>query len=249
MYKNNMRFIRLCAFWVWWGLLSVTLSTDSFAQLSGNLTGVTNYIWRGYTKSDSQPALQGNIDYEFKSGFYLGSFVSSVNFADHNYADRSQIEFRPYAGYSHKLSEDWRFNVEWNRYVYDGKVFGQNVDYNDFYFYVHFRDFLTASFAFSENSYQQNHMSFNHEITGRYPITDSIELSSTIGYNKQKKNLSYDYVYWTTGVTMHFSRHVGIDLRYYGATHTAERHAEPFHWQFHPDAVGNRVVFSITAGF
>ena len=229
--------------------LLLTSSAVCYAELRATVTGTTDYFWRGYTKSDNKPSLQGNIDYEFKSGFYFGSFLSSVNFADFGFDNRSKLEFRPYFGYAFQLSEDWRFNTEWNRYIYDGKIFGRQADYNDFYFFAHFRDLLTFSFIFSENSYNQNHMSFSYEMTGRYPITDSLEFSSTLGYNNQKKNLQYDYLYWTSGFTLHFSKNVGIDLRYYGAAHVASKAASPVAWEFEPDAVGNRVLFSITFGY
>jgi len=224
-------------------------SALSHAEFRANLTGATDYFWRGYSKSDKKPVLQGNIDYEFKSGFYFGSFMSSVNFADHDFDNRSKLEFRPYFGYAFQLSEDWRFNTEWNRYIYDGKIFGRHVDYNEFYLNSHFRDVLTMSFFVSENGYNQKHVSFGYEMTGRYPITDSIEFSSSVGYNHQEKNLHYDYLYWTTGFTAHFSRNIGIDLRYYGAVNTVDKPLKPSDWKFEPDAVGNRVLFSITFGF
>ena len=233
-----------------YSLLILTCSVNCYAELSGSLTGTTEYIWRGYSKSDGKPAAQANIDYEFKSGIYLGSFASTVNFADYGFENRSTLEFRPYLGFAYQLSDDWRFNTAWTRYIYDGKIFGQQVDYNEFYFYTHFRDLLTINLNFSENSYQQNRMSFNSEITGRYPITNSIEISSTVGYNKQKKVLQYDYLYWTSGLTVHFSRNIGIDVRYYGGIHASTNKEESLPlWQFHPHVVDNRVVFSITVGF
>jgi uncharacterized protein (TIGR02001 family) len=231
-------------------LLSLAHSVNGYAELSGGLTGTTDYIWRGYSKSDGKPAAQANIDYYFKSGIYLGAFASTVNFADHGFENRSTLEFRPYLGFSHKLSDDWRLNAAWTRYIFDGKIFGQVVDYNEFYLHSHFRDLLTVNVNFSENSYQQNHMSFNAELTGRYPITDSIEISNTVGYNNQKKVLGYDYLHWTSGLTVHFSRNIGIDVRYYGGIHAFSRKEEPYpQWGFHPHVVDNRVVFSITVGF
>ncbi len=218
------------------------------AELNASLTGTTDYFWRGYTKSDKKPSIQANIDYEFKTGFYLGSFLSSVNFADHGFGNRSKLEFRPYFGYAYRIARDWRFNLEWNRYIYNGNIFGRQADYNEFYFVTHFRDLLTLGLAFSENGYNQKHMSFSYEMTGRYPITDSIEFSSTLGYNKQKKNLHYDYIYWASGFTIHFSPNIGIDLRYYGSAHAASEQITSLDWQFEPDAVGNRILFSITFG-
>ncbi len=93
-------------------------------------------------------------------------------------------------------------------------------------------------------------MSFNSEITGRYPVSDSIELSGTLGYNKQKKTLSYDYLYWNSGMTLHFSRHIGIDVRYYGGINTSTTpHEMATSWHFYPHVVDHRVVFSMTIGF
>ncbi|PXW80038.1 uncharacterized protein (TIGR02001 family) [Nitrosomonas sp. Nm84] len=233
-----------------WFLLNLAYSINCYAELSGNLTGATDYMWRGYSKSDGKPVVQANIDYGFKSGVYLGTFASIVNFADHGFENRSTTEFRPYLGFAYKLSDDWRFNIAWTRYLFDGKVFGQVVDYNEFYFYSHFRDLLTINLNFSENSYQQNHMSFNSEITGRYPITDSIEISSTFGYNKQKKVLGYDYLYWTSGLTVYFSRNIGVDVRYYGGIHASSKNEGLYpNWGFHPHVVDNRIVFSISIGF
>lgn len=231
-------------------LLNLVYSVNCYAELTTNLTGATDYIWRGYSKSDGKPVAQTNIDYYFKSGIYLGSFASIVNFSDQGFENRSTAEFRPYLGFAYKLSDDWRFNTAWTRYIYDGKIFGQAVDYNEFYFYSHFRDLLTVNLNFSENSYQQNHMSFNSEITGRYPITDSIEISTTLGYNKQKKVLGYDYLYWTSGLTVYFSRNIGIDVRYYGGIHASSKKESLYpHWEFHPHVVDNRIVFSISVGF
>jgi len=232
------------------GLLFILVYPSSaYAQLSASVTGTTDYIWRGYSKSDGKPAAQLNIDYGFKSGLYLGTFASTVNFADQGFAARSDAEFKPYAGWAYQLSDDWRFNAEWTRYIFTGKIFGQNVDYNEFYLHTHFRDLLSANFSFSENGYQQNHMSFNYEITGRYPITSSIEMSGTFGYSQQKKVLHYDYLYWTSGVTWHFSPNIGVDVRYYSGLDLGAEKEHIAGWQFRPHVVDNRVLFSITVGF
>lgn len=231
-------------------LLFLVYSINSYAQLSGSVTGTTDYIWRGYSKSDGKPAFQANIDYTFSKGLYVGAYGSTVNFADQGYQDRSNLEFIPYAGYAYKLSNDWRFNAEWARYIYDGKIFGQVVDYNLFYFYTHFRDLLTANVNFSENSYQQNHMSYSFEVTGRYPISNALELSTLLGYNNQKKVLTYDYLYWNAGMTLHFSRNIGADARYFGGIETAHQQLNIApHWGFEPHVVDHRIVFSLTFGF
>ena len=232
-----------------WLLLISIQSVNCYAEFNGSLTGTTDHIWRGYSKSDKKPAIQANIDYEFKSGIYLGTVASSVNFSDNGFKSRSNVEFRPYLGWAYKLSDDWRFNTEWTRYIYNGKIFGEKVDYNEFYFYGHFRDLLSANFSFSENGYQQGHMSFNYEITGRYPITDSVEISGTLGYSNQLKILGYDFLYQSVGLTWHVLRNLGVDIRYYKGQEFEPKNEPVLHWQFRPQVIDNRFVFSVTVGF
>ncbi len=233
------------------GILLITIfSIDSYADFSGSVTATTDYIWRGYSKSDRKPALQANIDYEFKSGAYLGVFASTVDFKDSEFRDPSKIEFKPYAGFAYQLADDWRFNVEWTRYIFSGKIFGQNVDYNEFYLYGHFRDLLTVNLGFSENGYQQNHISFNSEISGRYPIAEAIEVSGTFGYSNQTKVLDYDdFLYLNLGLTWYASQNLGIDLRYHRGRHLGKEKKLASGWQFDPLIVHNSIVFSISFGF
>ncbi len=231
-------------------LLIFCVSMTGHADFSGSVTATTDYIWRGYSKSDRKPALQTNIDYEFKSGIYLGAFVSTINFNDDEFKNPSRIEFKPYAGFAYALSDDWRFNIEWTRYIFNGKIFGQTVDYNEFYLYGHFRDLLTVNFGFSENGYQQNHISFNSEVSGRYPIAEAVELSGTLGYSNQTKVLNYDdFVYLNFGLAWYASRNLGLDLRYYKGHYLGKEKEIASGWQFDPKVVHNSVVFSITVGF
>ena len=95
----------------------IFFSAQSIAEfngkLSGSITGATDYIWRGYSKSDGKPVAQGNIDYEFKSGIFLGSSLSTINFADYGYDNRSTLEFRPYLGFAYQLSSFWQQLFLW----------------------------------------------------------------------------------------------------------------------------------------
>ena len=63
------------------------LGQDSPHSFSANIGAVTNYLWRGVTQTDDGPAIQGGVDYAHSSGFYLGTWLSNVDFGtpDPNY--------------------------------------------------------------------------------------------------------------------------------------------------------------------
>jgi uncharacterized protein (TIGR02001 family) len=196
------------------GILIYLAAFPVFADIHGTLTGATNYVYRGYSKTDNNFALQGNLDYQHSSGIYLGTSVSNVNFGDrHDYADSATVEITPYFGYTHQLADDWRVDVQWTRYLYDGKIFGFQSDYNEFYLFLHYRDLLTLRSAVSDSYYGHHAVTGDFEFTARYPLTDYLEISSGLGYSRVQKVLEYDYLYWNAGITARY-KFVSADLRY-----------------------------------
>jgi uncharacterized protein (TIGR02001 family) len=47
-------------------------------DLSGNLALTTNYMWRGFTQTNNQEAIQGGLDLAHESGLYVGVWGSNV---------------------------------------------------------------------------------------------------------------------------------------------------------------------------
>ena len=64
-------------------IASALLATAGVAQaeLSANLGVVSNYYFRGVTQTGDAAAVQGGIDYNHESGFYLGTWASNVDFS------------------------------------------------------------------------------------------------------------------------------------------------------------------------
>jgi len=63
-------------------LAAVPFSHSAFAEgpISANVALTTNYIFRGQTQNNEDPALQGGFDFEHGSGFYAGVWGSNVDF-------------------------------------------------------------------------------------------------------------------------------------------------------------------------
>jgi uncharacterized protein (TIGR02001 family) len=50
------------------------------AELSANIAAVSNYYFRGITQTDDKAAVWGGVDWAHDSGFYLGTWMSNVDF-------------------------------------------------------------------------------------------------------------------------------------------------------------------------
>jgi uncharacterized protein (TIGR02001 family) len=66
------------------------------ADVTGTVTVVSDYDFRGITQTSQDPALQGSIDYSHDSGFYVGAWGSNVDFGD---CCDENVEVDIYAGF------------------------------------------------------------------------------------------------------------------------------------------------------
>lgn len=227
-------------------------ATIASAEFHGTLTGTTNYVYKMYSKSNNDPAIQANLDYQHPSGFYAGTSVSSFNIGkseideDFHFSNQARVEISPYLGWSFKLDDNWRLDTQYIRYFYDNKVYEFSGDYNEFYFSMHFKEMLSANISFTDDLYGIGNIALFYELTGRYPITDFLEFSSTFGYGQTKFVLFDDYPYWNAGLTGRY-KFIALDLRYYDAKEIHFPH--PFGQPNHPDKLTATVVFTISVGF
>lgn len=223
--------------------------TNADGKYSALLKLTTNYVYRGYSKSNGDPDVQGNIDYEHPSGFFLGAWMSHVDFWDWRFKDRPNIEANPYAGMSLRLAENWRLDAALAGYLYDAKVFGHRADYGEFDAALHFRDLVTARWAVAYDAYGRGASTLDYEVNLRYPVTDTVEVSGGVGYEDANAVFGYRDIYWNVGTAWFLSKRAAFDLRYYDAHHVTEPAGEAAGEGFELPRIGNHAVFSISIRF
>jgi len=226
----------------------------AYAEIHGTLTGTSNYVSRWYSKSNGKPAIQANLDYQHPWGFYVGVTASSFNIgpselpAFDSPLDPAQVEVTPYVGWSFKMTNDWRVDLQYSRYYYDGLIYSIQPDYNEYYLFINYKDMLTAQVSYTDSFYGNPGNSYNYQLTGRYPLTDFLQFSTTYGYSQTQNILLADYQYWNIGITGTY-RFISLDLRYHDAEEvefTTNLLALPID---HPETLRGTIVFSISAGF
>jgi uncharacterized protein (TIGR02001 family) len=107
----------------------VAVATPAVAQeeaapaikLTGNVSLVSDYRFRGFTQSGENAAIQGGFTATHESGFYAGTWGSSINFA-------GNTEIDLFAGYSTALGEGLSVDVGLLYYLYPKKG-GGDTDY------------------------------------------------------------------------------------------------------------------------
>ena len=85
--------------------------------ISGNMSIVSDYRFRGISQTFEKPAIQGGIDYSHSSGFYVGNWNSNVN--EGAGFPESNLEMDLYGGYKTTFG-DFGLDVGAIYYAYPG---------------------------------------------------------------------------------------------------------------------------------
>jgi uncharacterized protein (TIGR02001 family) len=86
------------------------------AQVTGNLGLTSDYRFRGVSQTQNAPAVQGGIDYNHKSGLYVGNWNSSVS--SQMYTNGSGVESDLYAGFKKDIYKGLTLDVGSYNYFY-----------------------------------------------------------------------------------------------------------------------------------
>jgi len=116
-------------------------STAATAEVTANASVTNNYIWRGLTQTTNDAAVQGGIDYAHESGFYIGTWVSNVDYAP---ADVFSYEHDIYLGYAGGDEITW--DVGWLYYNYDDEA---EFDFHEIYGSVGYQGFSLTAYVLS----------------------------------------------------------------------------------------------------
>ena len=96
---------------------SVALAADD--PLSFNLGATTDYRYRGISQTRLEPALQGGMDYASPSGWYLGTWGSTIQWIKDN-GVKGPVELDLYGGYRGEIHKDLGYDLGLLQYAYVG---------------------------------------------------------------------------------------------------------------------------------
>ena len=170
------------------------------AEWSANVALTTDYVWRGYSQSDESPAIQGGIDYSHESGFYLGTWASSVDF-DETIANSADMEWDLYGGFGGELGGGLGYDVGLIYYGYPDAdaVEGWLEGYLNLSYAVNDTVGLNGGIAYSSDVYGMNEDGVYVSAGLDFALANDVGLSVSVGrYNFDNWTDDTD---WKVGVT------------------------------------------------
>jgi len=166
-------------------------AADSPHSISGNMGIFSQYIFRGVSQTNADPALQGGFDYSHASGFYAGTWLSNISWlTDVAAYTSSSLEWDVYGGYRGSFgNSDFGYDVGLLQYYYPGSVAPGVVkaDTLEAYGAVTWK-WLSAKYSYSVGNktfgVDNSRGTWYLDVSANYPITDKLSLQAH--YGKQK---------------------------------------------------------------
>jgi uncharacterized protein (TIGR02001 family) len=174
-------------------LSSVAMAEGSPHTLTGNLSFVSDYQFRGVSQTDEDLAIQGGFDYAHASGFYAGVWGSNIEWAPAN------LELDIYGGYSGSAG-DLGYNVGLLQYVYPDF---DDANTTEVYGGVTYKGFgLKASYSLSDYfSANNSDGTVYWDASYTYTFDNQMALGLHYGYTTGK-GAQDDYADWKIGLNV-----------------------------------------------
>ena len=184
-------------------------SAQSAPEVAWNLGVVSDYVFRGYSQTLEDPAIQGGVDATI-GAFYVGAWASNVDFGDDTNA-----EVDLYGGYRGEAA-GFAFDVGAVGYAYVNAPAGADYDYVELKAAAS-RAIGPATFGaavyWSPDFFGLDEAATYVEANAAFAPADKWTVSAAVGH--QSLDVNDDYTTWNIGVGYAVTDHVAIDVRYH----------------------------------
>ena len=198
------------------------VSLPAAAEVSGNVALTTDYMWRGVSQSDSDPAIQGGFDYAHPSGFSAGVWGSNVDF-DETVADSADMELDLYASYGNAFANGLGWSVGAIHYDYPGT--DADLNWDEVNVGASYKWF-SASVNYSDNVFNSDHAGTYYNLGFNYDLPQDFTVSAAYGMYRFDKEVNGagnpdSYNHYSIGISKALGG-FGFDLTYYDSNDDAE---------------------------
>ena len=192
--------------------LFVVFCSDALAADFGGYAALTSdYVRRGVTQSNGDPALQLGAEVGFESGFYMGAWASTIDISNGPSRQRD-LEVNYYAGFSLDASDSWRISAGAVSYNFPGQTGNVDYDYVEYLLGGSFKDRVWLDVAYSPDLYNTGYSTTNVELYAEWPVGSIWAIGGGVGYYDTSNLTGRSYYYGQLGVTAYL-RWINIDLR------------------------------------
>ena len=222
-------------------------------NFSATAAVASDYVFRGLSQTDEDPAVQISFDYKHPVGFFAGVWGSNVD----EVISEGNVEMDLYAGFKKEIAENLSFDISVIYYWYPGDGREPEKDYVEghvglgyAFTKVPLEPTLGLGFNYSPDFYGEDGDAYYVSGTLRLSLPYQFGLGFEIGYQIVEGDKTtgsglgldgedgYDYLFWRIGLSKELLGFV-LDLSYYDTNES----------EYFGKIGEDRIVFSILRSF
>lgn len=154
--------------------LCMCVCGSAWAQTSGSVSLVSDYLFRGISLSDDNPALQANVAYDSPGGWYAGMFATQISMPE----STATAQLIGYGGYSHRLQDGWSWEIGATESLYVHDAGSNYVEVFAGLSYEH----VSGRIYYAPNYFGQQVHTVYSELNATYPLFERFHLLAHAGY-------------------------------------------------------------------
>lgn len=215
----------------------LALATPAAAgTLGGNATLTTDYVWRGTTQTQGDPAIQAGVKAAAGNGLYGSVWGSSVEFAPDTHAS-SEFDF--VVGWAGPLADDWALDVNLTHYRYPGA--NVDLDWTELNGTVTWKQNYWAQVGWSNDALATDHHGTYAQLGARLPLNAQWRLEGAVGHYWLDDAYGDSYAHGQLGAVWAFKAPFELRVTAHATDDSAKR--------LFPDLAGSRVEAALQASF
>jgi len=180
-------------------------------NFSGSADLTSNYVFRGISESNNDPAIQGSLTYSLQTtGIYVTAWGSTVNFLN-DQGKRARIELDTSIGIANPIIDNANYDISLARYNYPN---ASAADYNELIVIGNYQ-FLEGTISYSSNVYNSHktgiyyQLGLHYDVPAKYIYFQGINVSATVGhYNLPKSADLYSYSDYSATISKKISNYI-----------------------------------------
>jgi len=205
---------------------------EAESPFSWNVTGVSDYVFRGVSQTDEDPTLQAGFTYTSPVGLYAGVWGSGVDFGDGG--PDAEVDYL--IGYAFDATDNVNLDLLLNRYTYPGS---SELAYNEFITKTTFAEQYSLTVTYTNDVFNSGTDAWYYAVGGEWALPQDFTLSANVGRSTFEEGISKDYTDWNVGVSRQFGL-FNLGLGYYGTDGNGRDNSGKL--------ADNRVVFTVGIG-
>jgi uncharacterized protein (TIGR02001 family) len=220
------------------GLMAIA-SQAKAAEVTGNAALTTDYVWRGTTQTQGDPAVQAGFKAAGDSGFYASIWGSNVEFAPETHAS-SELDLT--VGWGKSLKDDWAVDVNVLHYRYPSTTV--DLNWTELNGTVTWKGNYWASVGYSNEALGYDEAGVYTLVGAKLPVNDQFRFEAALAHYFLDDSIVAEDGYSHGQVSAIWAFNAPFEARL--TAHATDSNAKAI---FGDDFAGSRIEAALQASF